>query len=253
MKRTTSPADIRRHLSDGPPNSRRWWVVAVLLLLVGAGLLAVGLVRHQSFLPGPPPAPTLASSSAAGSAVQSPSERRPTAPRAALPRSVPVALRIPAIGVAVSLSTLGLNPDRTVQVPTNYQQPGWFRLGPSPGQIGSAVILGHVDDQVGPAVFFRLRSLKAGDKVEVSLANGVVANFVVRTVATYLKSEFPAGQVYASHGYSALQLVTCGGQFDRRAHSYLSNVVVYTSLVTANNPLARPGAASPNQPGSRTR
>ena len=99
-------------------------------------------------------------------------------------RSVPVALRIPAIGVAVSLSTLGLNPDRTVQVPTNYQQPGWFRLGPSPGQVGSAVILGHVDDRSGPAVFFRLKSLKAGDKVEVSLANGVVAHFEVTTVAT---------------------------------------------------------------------
>ena len=50
-------------------------------------------------------------------------------------------------------------PDRTVQVPTNYQQPGWFKLGPSPGQVGSAVILGHVDDRRGPAVFFRLRSL----------------------------------------------------------------------------------------------
>ena len=146
---------------------------------------------------------------------------------------MPVAVRIPAIGVSVSLGTLGLNPDRTVQVPTNYQQPGWFRLGPSPGEVGSAVILGHVDDFKGPAVFFRLRSLKVGDRVEVSLANGVVAHFKVTTMATYPKTKFPAKQVYAPHGHSDLQLITCGGAFDTRTRHYLSNVVAYTTLVSS--------------------
>ena len=138
----------------------------------------------------------------------------------------------------MSLGTLGLNPDRTVQVPTNYQQPGWFRLGPSPGEVGSAVILGHVDDLKGPAVFFRLGSLKVGDKVEVSLANGVLAHFKVTTMATYPKTQFPAKQVYASHGYSALQLVTCGGAFDTRTGHYLSNVVAYTTLVSTTRAAA---------------
>jgi LPXTG-site transpeptidase (sortase) family protein len=130
------------------------------------------------------------------------------------------------------LGTLGLNPDLTVQVPTNYQQPGWFSLGPSPGEVGSAVIVGHVDDFKGPAVFFRLGSLKAGDKVEVSRANAVVAHFKVTSIATYPKTQFPAKQVYASHGYIALQLVTCGGAFDTRTGHYLSNVVAYTTLVS---------------------
>jgi len=147
-------------------------------------------------------------------------------------RSTPVALRIPAIGVSVSLSQLGLNLDGTVQVPTDFAQPGWFRLGPSPGQLGSAVILGHVDSYRGPAVFFRLRELQAGDLVEVSLADGTVAHFVVSTVTQYLKNEFPAQQVYGSHGVSGLQLVTCGGAFDTQARSYLSNVVAYTTLVS---------------------
>jgi|SRR5680860_92640 len=224
MRWTTSPPNSRSQ-------SRRWWAVAVVLLLTGAGLLTLGLRGHQEPLPGPAATPHLASPPAAGNTTPAPPATVPATPSAALARSVPVALRIPAIGVAVSLSTLGLNPDRTVQVPTNYQQPGWFRLGPSPGQVGSAVILGHVDDFTGPAVFFRLRSLKAGDKVEVSLADGVVAHFEVTTVAMYPKKQFPAQQVYASHGYSALQLVTCGGQFDKRAGSYLSNVVAYTTLV----------------------
>jgi hypothetical protein len=81
-------------------------------------------------------------------------------------------------------------------------------------------------------VFFRLRSLAPGDRVEVGLAGGGVARFAVRAVATYPKAAFPARQVYASHGGRSLQLVTCGGQFDYRARSYLSNVVVYTELVS---------------------
>jgi hypothetical protein len=65
----------------------------------------------------------------------------------------------------------------------------------------------------------------------VSLADGAVAHFAVTTVASYLKTQFPAQKVYASHGDRALQLVTCGGQFDSSTGHYLSNVVVYTSLV----------------------
>jgi sortase (surface protein transpeptidase) len=228
MTTTTPPANSRVLFKNGPHSSTRWWVAAVVLLLIGAGLLTVGLLDHQNTLPDLAASPSLASPPSASHSTPAPTSTTSTT----LPRSVPTELRIPAIGLTSSLSTLGLNPDRTIQVPTNYRQPGWFRLGPSPGQIGSAVILGHVDDQRGPAVFFRLRSLKPGDKVEVSLANGVVAQFVVTKVTTYLKAAFPAQQVYASHGYSALQLVTCGGQFDTRSGHYLSNVVAYTTLVT---------------------
>ena len=146
-------------------------------------------------------------------------------------RSTPVELTVPAISLTVSLSTLGLNADGTVQVPTDVQQPGWFRLGPTPGQIGSAVILGHVDSSAGPGVFFKLPSLVAGDLVNVGLADGVTAEFKVTSVATYLKANFPAQSVYASNGSSALQLVTCGGTFDSATGHYLSNIVVYTSLV----------------------
>jgi len=149
-------------------------------------------------------------------------------------RSVPLALNIPAIGLSAPLSELGLNPNHTVQVPTNYQEPGWYKFGPSPGQMGSSVILGHVDSYQGPAIFFQLRSLRPGDHVNVRLADRVVAHFVVRQVAMYPKASFPTLQVYGSHGYSALQLVTCGGAFDTQTRSYLSNVVVYTSLVSTS-------------------
>jgi len=242
MTNPASPTGSKRSL-------KRWWATAVVVLLTGAGVLVVGMNGHQD-----PPAgatvaaPQMAAPSSAAPTRSSPTTKpsatrstKPTAKRpaarsvrqsGAIARSTPVSLRIPAIGVSISLSSLGLNANGTVQVPGKDQQPGWYRLGPAPGQMGSAVILGHVDDYRGPAAFYKLRSLRAGDKVEVGLAGGAVAHFSVRSVGSYLKTQFPSRQVYASHGYPALQLVTCGGQFDSSTGHYLSNVVAYTSLVS---------------------
>ncbi|MGI8699933.1 MAG: class F sortase [Nocardioidaceae bacterium] len=150
---------------------------------------------------------------------------------------MPVGLVIPAIDLDVGLTTLGLNTDGTVQVPSNPSEPGWFDLGPTPGQRGSAVILGHVDSYEGPAVFYLLSALTPGDQIAVRLRNGSVAHFRVSSMATYANADFPNDRVYTSHGYAGLQLVTCGGGFDSVAGHYLGNLVVYTRLVdiTASN------------------
>ena len=198
--------------------------MAGALALVAVGCLAVGLQGHLHPLAGPvgpqlPPPKAVSKAAAAHEPV--------------VAHSTPITLSIPAIGLPVSLSTLGLNPDGSVQVPTDIEQPGWYRLGPSPGQVGSAVILGHVDSYQGPAVFFQLNTLVAGDQVTVGLADGVTATFAVDTVVMYSKDQFPTSLVYGSHGYQALQLITCGGTFDSATGHYLSNLVVYTSLVSA--------------------
>jgi len=222
----------------------RWWVTTAVLLLVAAVSLTAGLRGDHNALATPVPrqvtpsvprgAPSTSRSPSTPAVSSAPAPPvapvAPAAPDGSVGPVAPVALRIPAIGVAVSLSTLGLNPDQTVEVPTDFAQPGWFRLGTTPGQPGAAVILGHVDSYQGPAVFYRLGALQTGDQVEVVLADGAVAHFAVTTVATYPKDQFPAQQVYTAHRSSALQLVTCGGQFDTRTRSYLANVVAYTTL-----------------------
>jgi hypothetical protein len=206
-----------------------WWVVSGVLLVVAVGCIGWGVRQHQH-----PLAPPVASPAAT---VTTPV---PTVvPVAVVAYSVPVSLRVPAIALSVPLSTLGLNADGTVQVPDNDTEPGWFRLGPSPGEIGSAVILGHVDTYQGPGIFFQLRALQAGDSVQVTLTDGAVTTFVVTSVVQYEKAQFPARQVYASQGTSELQLVTCGGAFDSQTGHYLSNVVVYTSFVSATAPTNR--------------
>jgi sortase (surface protein transpeptidase) len=265
---------IQPELSESRWDRRSfWWVAAVVLLLIATAFLGCStradddpLSAQETAQPGPAPADEAAPAApgdpgapgapeapgalgAPGAPGAPPDESppgesppgnragsSPEDPAAAPPmdRSVPVQLRIPAIGVSTSVGQLGLNRDNTVEVPTDFQQAGWFGLGPTPGETGSSVILGHVDSFQGPAVFFRLRTLKAGDDVQVTRADGSVAHFAVTSVATYPKEQFPAEQVYAPHGGSALHLVTCGGEFDRSARSYLSNIVAYTSLVSVS-------------------
>jgi Sortase domain len=143
-----------------------------------------------------------------------------------LPPSPPVRVEIPAIGVSSSLVRLGLNPDGTMQVPSDFGLAGWYTGGPQPGQLGPAVIAGHVDSRTGPAVFYRLRELRAGDRVRVVRADRRVVEFVVESLASYPKQALPGEQVYGATTAPALRLVTCAGTFDRSRRSYRQNLVV---------------------------
>ena len=146
-------------------------------------------------------------------------------------RSRPEVLIISAIALRTRLGEVGLQADHQVMVPASTATASWYDLGPTPGQVGSAVILGHVDSYTGPGVFFRLRSLAVGTPLSVTLANGTFVRFAVTAVVQYSKRDFPDRLVYGSRGVSSLNLVTCGGVFDHQTGHYESNVVVFTHLV----------------------
>lgn len=154
---------------------------------------------------------------------------------AGLPRSAPTTIAIPRIGVRAEIMTLGTNPDGTVQVPPLDQamKAGWYSPGASPGEVGNAVVVGHVDSaKLGPAVFFNLGALVRGDIIAVSRQDGSTATFTVDEVRSYPKTAFPAEQVYGPSGVPGLRVVTCGGVFDRTAGSYLDNIVVYARMTS---------------------
>lgn len=151
-----------------------------------------------------------------------------------LGRSTPLTLDVSAIGVHSRLLELGLNADGTVEVPPlgPVSEAGWYRYSPTPGQLGPAIILGHVDSaEYGPGVFLRLRMLRPGDLIRITRADRRVATFRVDRVAEYPKAHFPTAEVYGDTDRSALRLITCGGVFDPSAGSYLDNTVVYASLL----------------------
>ena len=217
------------------------------LLVVGLAILLTVLVTVMvaaSLLMSEPSAPPASGSRTAGAsvsatpspaasdavrAVTSAPPASPASPGLSRPRSI----AIPAIAVTSDLVMLALEEDRTVEVPEDADRAGWFELGTSPGQPGSAVILGHVDSVDGPAVFSRLRDLVPGDRVRVTLMDGTVETFAVSRLETVANEEFPAEQVYAgTPDRPTLNIVTCGGDYDAERGGYQSNVIAYTEHVS---------------------
>ena len=146
----------------------------------------------------------------------------------------PVRLTIAAIGVDTDLPEIGVDAEGALVPPADFHRAGWFAAGPAPGEVGPAVLAGHVDDHTGPAVFFRLEELVAGDRVVVTGADGQPVDFTVTRVAAYPKDDFATAEVYGPTTGPELRLITCGGAFDRSRRSYTDNVVVYaTATATA--------------------
>jgi LPXTG-site transpeptidase (sortase) family protein len=191
---------------------RRW---AGLVVALVAALALAGCGTTTAAAPPPAPAPTTAAAADVG-----------------LARSIPTSLDVPSIAVHSSLVQLGLNADKTVQVPPVDQplQAGWYKNSPTPGQVGPAVLLGHIDGDHQEGVFWRLHDVKKGDKVQVGRQDGTTLTFTVSKVDQVAKSSFPTDAVYGNTTDPELRLITCGGAFDASAHNYLDNIIVYATL-----------------------
>ncbi|SNQ49376.1 Peptidase C60 sortase A and B [Frankia canadensis] len=142
----------------------------------------------------------------------------------------PVRLRVPDLAVMAPVVALQLDAAGTLIPPAGFDEVGWNQAGPEPGDDGVAVIAGHVDSRTGPAVFYRLRGLRAGATVFVDRRDGTTATFVVDRLAEYAKADFPDQEVYHSGSGAQLRLITCGGTFDHRSGHYVDNVVVFAHL-----------------------
>jgi len=212
------------------PRHRLRGIAVVSLAAVGCSLVFLGL--HGDL--GSAETSTASRADPARDAVTRPPNQSLTAKPESASRSrvLPASLKIPAIQVSSDVIRLGLNEDDTVEVPKDPATVGWYGLGPTPGQPGSSVMLGHRDSKQGAAVFYRLQNLKPADRVAVRLSDRAIAHFEVTRVVSYANEKFPAQKVYAvKTRRPVLNLVTCGGAYDRAAGGYQSNVVVYTKYL----------------------
>ncbi|HET9379600.1 MAG TPA: class F sortase [Streptomyces sp.] len=169
--------------------------------------------------------------------------RTPAVPRR-LPPSHATRLRVPYVDVDAPVMRLGLDAGRRMTAPPDDDPNlvGWYRGGPAPGENGTAVAVGHLDTDDGPAVFAGLTELAPGHRVEVRRADDRTAVYTVDAVKSYEKDDFPDKEVYGSRGRPELRLITCGGTFDRRS-GYSGNVVVFAHLTAVREPgRARTGA-----------
>jgi len=159
----------------------------------------------------------------------------PPAPRALrLSRSEPMRIEIPAIGVDSTLMDLGLKGDGSLETPPEGFPAGWFTGAPTPGELGPAIIAGHVDWGGEAGVFYRLRDVQPGNEITVVRSDGGTAVFRVARVEAFAKDAFPTELVYGDIPYAGLRVITCGGAFDAQARSYVDNIVVFAELVRFN-------------------
>ncbi|SDO21590.1 Sortase family protein [Klenkia soli] len=153
------------------------------------------------------------------------------APGSDTAQPAPLSVSVPSVGLSSSLVGIGVDATGALVPPADYAQAGWFDAGVAPGEVGPAVLAGHVDSRAGPAVFYRLEDIAVGADVLVTRADGSTLTFRVTQVAEYPKSAFATAEVYGPTVDAQLRLITCGGEFDRSRRSYVDNIVVYAGLV----------------------
>ncbi|MGW0820070.1 class F sortase [Streptomyces sp. NPDC002845] len=190
--------------------------VTVVALVTGAWLLRSGTESHA------PPQP---------SAAQARTASAPDHGHEALPPSRPHRIRIPTLRVNAPLMGLGLTPTGSLDVPpAEYDSlAGWYEAGTTPGEKGTAIVAGHVDNADGPAVFHRLGAVEKGARIDVERRDGRTAVFTVDAVEVYDSRAFPDEKVYGAAARPELRVITCGGGYSKRT-GYQGNVVVFAHL-----------------------
>lgn len=214
----------RRHQSPRTlPGIPRFRIAAASLLvlagLVGAVFFSVNLQKPVSFD---------ISSQSTHKVITA-----PQAPGKFMAPSVPVRLQIPKIGVDNQLSQVGLQANGQMEMPWDIETAAWYKYSPTPGEIGPAVIVGHLDganyaNMAG--VFYRLHELVPGDEISITRADGSVAKFKVLYLKQVPQSNFPTQEIYGNINYAGVRLITCGGTFDSSSGHYNDNTVVFAAL-----------------------
>ena len=209
-------------------------MAAFVFLVCGMAIIGVAMASQRSLAVPPPISqepPALVTFERPRTYVDEPADP------VTLARSKPMSLDIPAIDVHSPVREVGRTADGALETPAPgplYDDAAWYRHSPTPGSLGPAVLLGHVDSAAnGPSVFFRLGELRRGDRVSVTRADGSVAVFVIDEVQRYPKDDFPTKTVYGDIDHAGLRIITCGGAFDDAAGHYLDNIVVFASLKTS--------------------
>ncbi|MEV7005391.1 class F sortase [Streptosporangium sp. NPDC051022] len=212
-------------------------VAGVVTVLVGLLFVAVspdqyGLAERRTTLPPRSQANAAEPYFQAPPTVPPPLPNLPPAPP--MQPSTPVRLVIKRLGVNAPITSVGLDKQGAIEVPPvgDPNLVGWYRSGPTPGEAGPAIMLGHKDTRSGSAVFSRLGEIRNGDVIEVHRKDGIIAIFTVGGLEQAEKTVFPTQRVYGESPNPQLHLITCGGTYDHTTGHYTDNVIAYATMTS---------------------
>ena len=189
-------------------------VMMIFGLLISHGNLTAGTSNGATNTPTPTLTPT------------------PTFTPTPTPVILPSRLIIAKIGVNAHIENLGQDENNNMGIPARWEDVGWYELGVRPGEVGNAVIAGHLDtDRGAQAAFFRLGKLETGDTVEIVNSDGKVLLFRVSEKVVYPYDQVPKEYLFGTADSAKLILVTCKGRFNRSSRNYTDRIAVFAELI----------------------
>lgn len=158
----------------------------------------------------------------------------PSAQPAIIPptAAAPVRIQIPSINLNTQLTELAVNSTDQPSAPPNPWVPGWYPASPAPGDVGPAIIAGHLDTYTGPAIFWRLSQVQVGNTILISRADGTTITFDIYKVQAVSQQNFPSQEVYGPTPFPELRLLTCAGTWSSAIQRYSQNLVVFARLAS---------------------
>lgn len=138
---------------------------------------------------------------------------------------------IPKIGVDAKVEQVGQDSQGRMDIPQNYKNVGWYKLGIKPGEKGNAVIDGHIDTPKKEAgVFYRINELVPGDVIYIKDSKNKTFTFFVTKALYFDYDKVPIDEVFGKTEKFRLNLVTCAGKFDKLTKNYSQRLVVFSEL-----------------------
>ncbi|MFE2545894.1 class F sortase, partial [Actinacidiphila glaucinigra] len=193
-------------------------------VLVCSVLVAGVVLTFQGFtgMDGPPQPSAASAALSDAAAIKAPPP---------LPPAQPTRIRIPGVSIDAPIMNVGLDSRGVIAAPPLEKagEAAWFKDSVSPGARGSSVIVGHVDNESGPAVFYSLGALKKGSTIDVVRDDGTTAIFTIYGIEVFTKAEFPAKRIYGDTKDPELRVITCGGTYTKDS-GYSGNVVVFARM-----------------------
>jgi LPXTG-site transpeptidase (sortase) family protein len=206
-----------------PSSIRRLLVVGVVVAVV----LFAGTLMH---------AVLYAPSDSSGLPVSVATSTTATSSTVVGPREDPARLQIPSLSIDAKVQYVGVTKSGNLGVPSNFTDVAWYKYGTVPGQIGSAVMDGHVDNAISlPGVFKHLGNIHIGDAINVQTVQGTVLHFTVTDIQTYPYTSLPLEKIFTQNDTARLNLITCGGTWIQSVHSYDQRLVVSAVLTPAEH------------------
>lgn len=154
-----------------------------------------------------------------------------------LDESEPTRMIIPTLSFDEPITeNLGLNDDKTIEVPQDYSAVGWYNLSQTPGERGPSIYLGHVSSKEGPEVFHELYKLNSGDEIVMEREDGIKAVYQVYDLESVPIDDFPTEKVYGKIKNSEIRLITCAGDYNDLTRRFSQNTIVYAALVDVIEP-----------------